>query len=531
MRGSALLEGGDTTPGCHLTEEEKRIFNDVLGKCKDYGLTFYPTVIQKVRYDEMSEIAAYGGFPHRYPHWSWGMAYEELQRGYEYNQHRIYELVTNCNPCIIYILASNTMVDNVTVVAHATGHNDFFFNNIFFTPTDENMMNKLASNGVRIRKYISRWGKEKVTEFIDHILRIQTLIDPAKAWTEREIKEVVIKDKRDYDFPRRLRVASDRSHMEPWINPKDFVERENERIEKQDLAKELELFQKDEKDIFGFLKNYAHLKPWQQDIISMLYEEAMYFSPQRATKTLNEGFASFIDYELMTRQGLVSMGQKSHDMGIVEYAIHKMGVLGGKYSVNPYKTGFYLLLDIEERWNKGQFGTEYEECKDIRQKEEWDLKLGLGKKKVFEVRKYYNDLTFINEFLTQDFCNKFEYFEYKHYPNGEWKIESRDYKRIKRKLLQNHLNGGLPDIRIVDPNHRNKNYLLLQHYPNDFDDRVLYDPYARAVLTSIYYLWDREVMLATKDRNGEEHIYVCMGTDPQKDVALLPRNDYEKTWT
>ena len=531
MRGSALLEGNDTTPGCHLTDEEKRIFGEALQKCKDYGLDFYPTIIQKVRYDEMSEIAAYGGFPHRYPHWYWGMQYEELQRGYEYNQHRIYELVVNTNPCVMYIMASNTMLDNVTVVFHATGHNDFFKNNIFFTPTDENMMNKLSSNAARIRKYIARWGRERVTEFIDHVIRIQTLIDPAKAWTERVIREPVIKDKREYEYPRRLKVCSDRMHMDPWINPKTFIDDEYKRIEDDELSKELELFQVSDKDIFGFLKDYAHLKPWQQDIISMLYEESMYFSPQRATKTINEGWASMMDYEFIARQGFCALGQKTHDMGIVEYASHKMGVLGGKYSTNPYKTGFYLFLDIEERWNKGQFGTEYEECRNMRQKEEWDTKAGLGKQKIFEVRKYYNDVTFINEFFTQEFCNKFEYFEWKHYPNGEWKIESRDAKRIKRKLLQKHVNGGLPDIRLVDPNHRNKNYLLLQHYKNELDDRNLYDPYARAVLTSIYYLWGKEVMLATKDRDNDEYVYVCVGTDPQKDVAMVSREDYEKTWT
>src|SRR3974390_2316363 len=125
MRGSALLEGGNTVPGCHLTDKEKKIFNEVLRQCKDYGMDFYPTIIQKVRYDEMSEIAAYGGFPHRSHHWSAGMEYEQLQRGYELNQHRIYEMVINNNPCVIYIMASNTLVDNVLVVAHATGHNDF----------------------------------------------------------------------------------------------------------------------------------------------------------------------------------------------------------------------------------------------------------------------------------------------------------------------------------------------------------------------------------------------------------------------
>jgi spore cortex formation protein SpoVR/YcgB (stage V sporulation) len=58
----------------------------------------------------------------------------------------------------------------------------------------------------------------------------------------------------------------------------------------------------------------------------------------------------------------------------------------------------------------------------------------------------------------------------------------------------------------------------------------LYDPYARAVLTSIHYLWGKEVMLATKDKDNDEYVYVCVGNDPQKDVALVSREDYEKTW-
>lgn len=436
----------------------------------------------------------------------------------------------NTNPCVMYLLASNTMTDNVCVVFHATGHNDFFKNNIFFTPTDENMMNKLASNGDRIRKYMSRWGREKVTEFIDHVLRIQNLIDPAQAWTAREIKEPIIRDSRDYEFPRRLKAKGDRGHMDQWINPQRYIEEEYKRIQDLELAKELDLFKNPDKNIFGFIKDYARLKPWQADIISMLYEEAMYFAPQRQTKTLNEGWASLMDYEFLARQGHVSLGLKSHDMGIFEYAVHKMGVLGGKYSMNPYKTGFYLLLDIEERWNKGQFGSEYENCRNMKQKEEWDLKLNLGKEKVFEVRKNYNDVTFINEFFTQEFCEKYEYFDWRHYPNGEWKIESRDAKVIKRKLLQRHVNGGSPDIRLVDPNHRNKDYLLLQHYADSLDDRALHEPYARAVMTSLYYFWGKEVMLVTTDDDKEEIVYVCVGKDPDKDVAIMPREEYEKTW-
>jgi stage V sporulation protein R len=66
--------------------------------------------------------------------------------------------------------------------------------------------------------------------------------------------------------------------------------------------------------------------------------------------------------------------KRDHDYGIIEYSQHKMGVLGGKYSMNPYKLGYYLLSDIRKRWDKGQFGTEWDECTDIRKKEKWDYR-------------------------------------------------------------------------------------------------------------------------------------------------------------
>src|ERR1019366_7784575 len=132
--------------------------------------------------------------------------------------------------------------------------------------------NKLANHGSRILKYMDRWGIEKVTEFIDHVMRVQTLIDVAKAWDTREIKDHIIKDSRSYEFPRRLTVDKDRMHMDPWINTQGWKEQEHERIKRLEAEKEIGLFQEPDKDIFGFIKDHAPMKPWQADIVSMLYE-------------------------------------------------------------------------------------------------------------------------------------------------------------------------------------------------------------------------------------------------------------------
>lgn len=528
FHGMPVLLGNNTVPGVEFPKELKELAPKILQACRDWGLDFYPTIVELLTYDEISEIAAYGGFPVRFPHWSFGMEFEELQRGYEFGQFKIYEMVINTSPCYIYCLASNSLLDHLTVIAHATGHNDYFKNNIHFSATDTNMLNNMANHGTRIRKYMARWGKEKVTEFIDHVMRIETLVDGAKAWTEKTIRDRTIVDKRNYRQARRLPVAKDRLYMEPFVNTKEFRQRENDRVVKKDIAEEIGVFAEPTRDILGFIRDNAPLKPWQADIVSMLYEEALYFYPQRQTKVGNEGWASMVDSVIMAEQGFASLGQKGHDHGIVEYAQHKMGVLGGKYSTNPYKLGYALLRDIKDRWDKGRFGPEWEECNDARKKENWNTGAGLGKEKIFEVRKYYDDLTMIHEFFTEDFCREQEYFLWKHYPNGEYRLDTRDYKKIKDQLMRRHLNGGLPDIRLTEPNYRGRGGLMLQH---TFDGRPLHDPYAREVLASLRYIWHNNVHLATSTDDGEEVIYTCTGTDADRDVEVSARPDHVKKWT
>jgi spore cortex formation protein SpoVR/YcgB (stage V sporulation) len=127
------------------------------------------------------------------------------------------------------------------------------------------------------------------------------------------------------------------------------------------------------------------------------------------------------------------------------------------------------------------------------------------------------------EFFTEEFCNKYEFFEWEKFPNGEYKIKSRDHKSIKSKLIRRHLNGGLPNIQLVDSNYQNKRRFLLQH---QWDGRVLYVPYVKATLTSIHALWQNDILLATKNKDSEEIVYFCNGVN-EEDVFVLTREECE----
>ena len=132
--------------------------------------------------------------------------------------------------------------------------------------------------------------------------------------------------------------------------------------------------------------------------------------------------------------------------------------------INPYKIGIELYRDIEERWNKGRFGKEYEECTDLRERAGWDKKLGLGRQKIFEVRKVCNDITFIDEYLTPEFVDRFNLYTYEYNRrSGQHEIVDRNFKTVKEKILSGLTNQGRPDISVVDGNFENRGELLLSH--------------------------------------------------------------------
>src|SRR5213596_3274621 len=152
----------------YLKVEQEKIEKIARG----YGLDFFPIVFEMLSYDMMNEIAAYGGFPNRYPHWRFGMEYERLSKSYEYGLSKIYEMVINNDPSYAYLLESNMDVDQKLVMAHVYGHVDFFKNNYSFQHTNRKMMDEMANHATRLRRIIDKVGIEPVETFIDRCLSL-----------------------------------------------------------------------------------------------------------------------------------------------------------------------------------------------------------------------------------------------------------------------------------------------------------------------------------------------------------------------
>jgi Uncharacterized conserved protein len=108
-----------------LPPELEKARQEIEAIARDYGLDFFPVVFELVTYRQMNQLAAYTGFPIRYPHWRWGMEYERVRKSYAYGLQIIHEMVINNDPCYAYLLASNTMLEHKMVMAHVYAHADF----------------------------------------------------------------------------------------------------------------------------------------------------------------------------------------------------------------------------------------------------------------------------------------------------------------------------------------------------------------------------------------------------------------------
>jgi stage V sporulation protein R len=279
--------------------------------------------------------------------------------------------------------------------------------------------------------------------------------------------------------------------MDSYINPPAVLRAEVEEREKQEKEKEKKRSFPDEpqRDVLLFLLEHAPLKAWQHDVLSIIRDEAYYFAPQGQTKIMNEGWASYWHSKIMTRHGLT-------DAEVIDYADHHSGTMATSPNrLNPYKLGIELLKDIEERWNRGQFGPEYDACTDAWERAHWDKQLGLGREKIFEVRRIHNDVTFIDTFLTPEFCLKQRMFEYKfNESTNYYEIASREFQQIKTGLLNALTNHGRPFIYVDDGNYRNRGELYLRH---EYEGVELKQDYAEDTLVNLQKLWGRPVHVET----------------------------------
>ncbi len=434
-----------------LTPDLRRLAQEIEAIARDAGLDFFEVVFETVDARDVNALAAYGGFPVRYPSWRFGMEYERLDKGYSWGLSKIYELVINNDPTYAYLVRSNSLMEQKLVMAHVFGHADFFKHNVWFGPTDRRMLDAMASHGTRIRRLIDQHGQDEVERFMDVALSLDTLIDPYLPLRRARGRELAaIERESRVERARRSFEAALEGHAAAPPPPS---------------ARELPTF-----DLLGFLVEHAPLEPWQREVLRIVRDEAYYFLPQRLTKVMNEGWASFWHSRILTA-GVLGVDE------IIDFAdCHSGATAAAPGQLNPYKLGIDLFRHAERK--------------------------GLD---LFRLRRVHSDATFVDTVLDEEFAATSQLFLYqRNARSGKLEISSREFEPLKARILRDLTWGGAPQIELVDVEGGGRGELVLRHR---HDGRDLQLAQAGQSLRQIARLWGAPVRLATLEEGQGRRVW------------------------
>ena len=467
---------------------------------QEMKLDIYPNQIEIISAEQMLDAYSSIGMPLFYKHWSFGKQFVTNEMLYRKGLRGLaYELVINSNPCINYLMQENSATMQTLVIAHAAfGHNHFFKNNYVFRQwTDaEGILDYLEFAKRYIAICEERYGQLAVERVLDaaHALMNQGVhryprIRPRdlKAEAAREAERQAYRDRIYDDLWRTVPVGAKAAAV-----PSD------QRRAALGLPQE---------NILYFLeKTGPRLESWQREILRIVRLIAQYFYPQRQTKAMNEGCATYTHYRIMTTlhdRGWITDGAfmefiQSHT-NVVYQPTYDSGHFGG---FNPYALGFGIMSDIERV------------CMDPTEEDrEWFPEIA-GSRDPVEVLKdiwaNYRDESFVSQFLSPHLIRHWRLFKLLD-REGEAELrvdaihDERGYRRIRRALAREYdIARQEPDIQVVDVDLAGDRTLMLEHAVTD--GVVLEAADAELVLQSLANLWGYEVALSEVDAESRKQL-------------------------
>lgn len=469
--------------------------------------TYYKPQIEIVTAKQMLDAYTSVGMPIYYKHWSYGKEFVYSEKAYKAGRMGLaYEMVINSDPCIAYLMEENNANVQTMVMAHASvGHSAVFKNNyIFKQHTDASaIIDYLKFAKDYVKKCEEKYGADEVEHVLDacHALSIYGV------------------DK--YKKPKRLNSAQEEAKaLERFERELDDYDPVWEKVGKKKKpgvdvieTQDIEPFPEPHENILYFIeKNAPHLPGWKREIIRIVRKLSQYFSPQRQTKVLNEGWASFCHYYIMNRlyeKGLIDAGSM-----LEFYSLHAGVIAQPKFgSFNPYKLGFSIFMDIKRLAEGG----------------EWVVKDGQRvwspiteeDKKWFpdiintdwvETTRYamenFKDETFILQYLSPKVARDLQMFAFND-PDAlaeEYIIteisNERGFRELRRKLGKSYaLENIIPDIQITAVDYKGTRKLIMEHFVKD--GKPLHVEDAKKVLQYTADLWEYSAVLKTFEYNDE----------------------------
>lgn len=459
-----------------------------------YGLDTYPNQIEVINAEQMIDNYATIGMPLAYYHWSFGKQYINVEKSYKRGLMGLaYEMVINSNPCIAYLLEENTLVMQATVMAHACyGHNAFFKGNYLFKTwtSPESIIDYLVFSRNFIAECEQQHGIDEVEALLDACHALMNYgVDRYKRPQSLSLQEEKARQK--------MREAYLQAQVnELWRTiPVTTKTPDAARQEQPRLPKEPE-----ENILYFIEKNAPLLEPWQREIIRIVRKIARYFYPQRLTKLMNEGWATFWHYTIINTlydEGLLT------DEFMLEFienhtsVIHQREYSDQHYNgLNPYALGYHIFNDIkricenpteeDKFWFPELVNTSWQHSLD------------------FAMRNFKDD-SFIAQYLSPTVIRDLKLFSILDDPENNELIVSaihdeEGYRRI-RELLSTQYNLSIiePNIQVYNVDVRGDRSLTLRHIQQD--NKPLSDT-TPEVLRHLYYLWGFDVKLESVTPTG-----------------------------
>ena len=460
----------------------------------ELGLSIYPNRIEVISAEQMLDAYASVGLPLFYRHWSFGKHFAHHEALYRKGLRGLaYEIVINSDPCVSYVMEENTATLQALVIAHAAfGHNHFFRNNrLFLDWTDaKGILDYLEFAKAYVQRAEEKYGEAAVERLLDsahalmnygvHRQRRRALDLRSEEKRERERRE---HDERVYDvlwstLPNKPAAASSSTEDD----------------------KRRALLQLPQENILYFLEKTApRLQPWQREILRIVRNIAQYFHPQRQTKVMNEGCATYVHHRILNRlhdDGRISDGALLEALHSHTSVVMQPDFDDPRYGgINPYALGFAMMEDIERV------------CRAPTEEDRTWFPDFAGSGDPMPVLRdawaEYRDESFVLQFLSPRLMRKLRLFQVtddaaEPVLRVDAVHDEQGYRHVRRALARTYDPAWTdPDIQVVDVDLGGDRKLILEHRTDA--GRLLQEGEARQVLRHLASLWGYDVLLREVD--------------------------------
>lgn len=472
----------------------------------DLGLDVYVNQVEVISSEQMLDAYASFGMPLMYRHWSFGKRFAHEQQMYKRGFSGLaYEIVINSNPCISYNLEENTMAMQTLVMAHAAfGHNHFFKNNYLFRQwTDaDGVLDYLQYAKNFVAKCEERHGVQAVEELLD---AAHALMDQGVFRYRRPPELTVAEKKEKY---RLLQEHKERNFNDLWRTlPEvaDGADPDEQEHARQERRKALKL---PEENLLHFIENNSPtLEDWQRELLSIVRYVAQYFYPQRQTKVMNEGCATFVHHYIANAlydTGKISEGALLEILHSHSNVVTQPDFDDRRYNgLNPYALGFAMMQDIK-RIAEEPSDEDREWFPDFAGNGDWRGTLK-------DAWANYRDESFIQQYLSPALIRQMKLFAFSDRTQDSHILVSdihdeRGYRKVREKLARNYDPAVTDhDIQVVDVDLKGDRTLHLEHAVRD---KITLDEKTRdEVLRQLRVLWGYDVAMRGVDAETGSQIY------------------------